>query len=51
MFETVAEHQKVLGAAFEGAQDQLQAAANRRKQQHDRHVHDDLLQVGQLVYL
>ena len=47
----VAEHQARLRVAFEGAHDRLLAAAGRRKERHDQHVHDKPLRVGQLVYL
>ena len=47
----VAEHQARLQVAFEGARDRLLAAADRRKERHDRRVQDAPLPVGQLVYL
>ena len=47
----VTEHQNRLQIAFEGAQDRLRLAADRRKAQHDPKVRDPTLGEGQLVYL
>ncbi|KAL2102439.1 hypothetical protein ACEWY4_001607 [Coilia grayii] len=47
----IAEHQVKLRLAFQGARDRLEAAADRRKERHDRQVHEVPLQEGQLVYL
>ena len=49
--EWVQEHQARLQVAFEGAQECLKHAADRRKRVHDQHVKDQPLQEGQLVYL
>ncbi|KAL7870478.1 hypothetical protein SRHO_G00079750 [Serrasalmus rhombeus] len=47
----VLEHQNKLQIAFSGAQERLKAAASRRKERHDRQVHDLPIREGQLVYL
>lgn len=47
----VREHQTRLQMAFEGARGRLQAAAAKRKETHDRQVHDAPLGEGQLVHL
>lgn len=47
----VTEHQTRLQIAFEGAQDRLKLAAERRKAHHDGKVRDPSLEEGQLVYL
>ncbi|KAG1956922.1 interleukin-1 receptor accessory protein-like 1-A [Pimephales promelas] len=49
--EWVLEHQTRLLVAFEGAQEHLKVAADRRRKQHDLHVRDAPLGEGQLVYL
>lgn len=45
--EWVIKHQTRLQVAFEGAQEQLRVAAERRKAQHDSHVQDTSLGEGQ----
>lgn len=47
----VVEHRARLWVAFEGAQERLQAAADRRKEGHDRRVRDAPFSVGQQVDL
>ena len=47
----VAEHQARVRVAFEHAQDHLLAAAGHRKERYDQGVDDELLRVGQLVYI
>lgn len=47
----VQEHQTRLQVALHGALEQLQAAANRRKANHDQHVRDVPFIEGQLVFL
>lgn len=49
--EWIWEHQARLQVAFEGAQERLQIAAQRRKVRHDQQVQDVPLLEGQLVYL
>lgn len=48
--EWVQEHQARLQFAFHGARERLQAAAMRRKTNHDQRVREVPLQEGQLVY-
>lgn len=47
----VLEHQTRLHVAFEGAQEQLQVAADCRKARYDLHISEVPLEEGQLVYL
>lgn len=47
----VLEHQDQLQVAFEGAREQLGAAADRRKARHDLQVREAPLKEGQVVYL
>ncbi|TWW67306.1 Retrovirus-related Pol polyprotein from transposon opus [Takifugu flavidus] len=49
--EWVEEHQTRLQLAFEGARERLRVVAERRKRNHDQHVRDLPLVVGQLVWL
>lgn len=49
--EWIQEHQTRLQMAFEGAKERLKTAAERRKKNHDQHVHDAPLREGQLVLL
>lgn len=49
--EWIQEHQTRLQLAFEGAQERLKVAAERRKRNHDCHVQEAPLQVGQSVWL
>lgn len=49
--EWIQEHQTRLRIAFEGAGERLRGAAERRKRNYDRHVRDQPLKVGQLVWL
>lgn len=49
--EWIQEHQARLQIASEGAQGRLRVAAERRKQNYDRHVRDVPLTEGQLVWL
>lgn len=47
----IREHQTRLQVAFEGAQERLRVAAERRRKNHDQHVRDAPLQEGQRVLL
>ncbi|CAJ1055395.1 Transposon Ty3-I Gag-Pol poly [Xyrichtys novacula] len=47
----ITEHQTRLRHAFEAARQHLEAAAEKRKQNYDRHVKDAPLQEGKLVFL
>ena len=49
--EWIQEHQNRLQLAFDGARERLKVAAERRRRNHDNHVRDDPLKVGQLVWL
>ncbi len=49
--EWIVEHQARLQAAFEGASARLKLVADHRKVNHDQHVRDVPLAVGQQVYL
>ena len=49
--EWIQEHQTRLQLAFEGTQERLKVAAERRKKNHDHHVRDAPLKVGQSVWL
>ena len=49
--EWIQEHQVRLQAAFQGAQERLKVAAERRKRNYDRHLRDAPLTEGQLVRL
>lgn len=49
--EWMQEHQPRLQLAFEGAREKLKVAAERRKKNYDRHVHDAPLEGGQLVWV
>ncbi|XP_034539554.1 uncharacterized protein LOC117812750 [Notolabrus celidotus] len=46
----VAEHRWRLDVAFDSARDQMEAAARRRKERHDRGVLEEPLKAGQCVY-
>ena len=48
--EWIQEHQNRLQLAIDGARERLKVAAERRRN-HDNHVQDDPLKVGQLVWL
>lgn len=49
--EWIQEHQTRLQLAFEGARERIRLAAERRGKNHDRHVREAPLEVGQLVWL
>lgn len=49
--EWLYEHQTRLRLAFEGARERLKVAAERRKDNYDRRVRNDPLEIGQLVWL